>query len=120
MKMHLHTQGFEMTPAIAAHTNKQLARGLANFEDHVTAVEVQLSDINGPKGGCDKKALICVRLASRLTIKVERTHADLYVAISAVVGKLRRAVRRVLRKHKRMEKSLLREMRQFPRVLPAN
>ena len=101
MKIGLQTQGFELTQAIEDHVNKQLQRCLGNVEDHVFTVEVFLSDINGPKGGNDKKALICVHLAGRHSVKVERTHADLYSAVASAARQVRSAVKRTLRSDER-------------------
>jgi putative sigma-54 modulation protein len=114
MKIGLQTQGFELTEAIEAHVQKQLNRSLATVEDHVFAVDVFLSDINGPRGGNDKRALICVQLAGRHSVKVERTHADLYSAVSSAARQVRGAAKRSLRKRARLEKAMLRELRQFP------
>lgn len=112
MKMQLQTQGFTLTPAIDAHVRKQINFNLANFEGHVLSTEVFLRDVNGPKGGNDKKALICVKLSSRIIVKVERTRSDLYAAMSLAARQAKRSVKRSLNKHRRMEKLALREMRQ--------
>jgi len=116
MNINLQTQGFDMTDAISAHVYRQINFNLANFESHVVSVDVFLSDINGPKGGPDKKALVCVRLNSRSTVAVERVRTDLYAAITLVSRQAKRTVRRALNKHRRMEKLALRELRQISQV----
>jgi len=113
MNIQLHTQGFELTDAINAHVRRQINFNLVNFEGHIVSVDVFLSDINGPKGGPDKKALVCVHLDSRSTVTVERTRADLYAAITLVSRQAKRTVTRALNKHRRMEKGALRELRQL-------
>ena len=65
MRILLQSHGFELTPEIDAHVRKQLVRNLASPEQHIMAVDVFLGDINGPRGGADKKALLCVQLTSR-------------------------------------------------------
>lgn len=114
MNIQLQVQGFELTPAIDAHVRRQIHFNLASFETHVISVDVYLRDINGPKGGSDMKALVCIRLASRIVVKVERTRADLYAAMSLAARQAKRAVKRSLSKHRHMEKLALRELRQFP------
>jgi ribosomal subunit interface protein len=116
MNIQLQTQGFELTDAIDEHVRRQINFNLVNFESHIASVDVFLSDINGPKGGPDKKALVCVRLDSRSTVTVERTRADLYAAIALVSRQAKRTVRRALNKHRRMEKRALRELRQFSHI----
>ena len=113
MNIQLQAQGFDLTDAISAHVQRQIAFNLANFENHIVSVDVFLSDINGPKGGPDKRVLVCIRLESRRTITIERTREDLYSAIAIVSRQAKRAVRRTLNKHRRMEKYALRELRQF-------
>ncbi|MDH4041486.1 MAG: HPF/RaiA family ribosome-associated protein [Gammaproteobacteria bacterium] len=113
MRIYIQTQGFELTPAIDSHVRRQLVRNLAGSEDKIIAVDVFLGDINGPKGGMDKKALVCVQLAQRLSVRFETIHSDLYRAVTAASRKARRSVKRTLRRHSRIDKAELRGMRQF-------
>ena len=113
MNIQTQTQGFDRTDAINEHVERQVKTNLANFESHIVSVDVFLCDINGPKGGPDKKALVCVRLDSRNTVTIERTREDLYASITLVFRQAKRAVRRALNKNRRMEKQALRELRQF-------
>lgn len=112
MRIYLQTHGFELTAEIDAHVRKQLERNLARSKQHIVAVDVFLGDINGPKGGADKKALVCVQLTSRLAVRLEAVHADLYAAVALASRKAKRAVSRTVRRHKRIEKLDLRELRQ--------
>lgn len=116
MNLQLQTQGFDLTDAIRAYVHRQIDFNLVNFESHIVSVDVFLSDINGPKGGPDKKALVCIRLDSRSTITVEQTRTDLYAAIKVVSRQAKNTVRRALNKHRRMEKLALRELRQVSRI----
>jgi ribosomal subunit interface protein len=114
LKIHLESQGFELTDAIRAHVHRQLNFNLANFAGHIMSVGVFLRDINGPKGGADMKALIHVQLESGHAVKVESTRSDLYASIVLATRQAKRTVRRTLSKQRRMEKLALRHMRQFP------
>ena len=116
MNILLHTQGFDLTPAIEAHTRKQLHLHLANFSSYVVSVDVYLRDINGPKGGADMKVLIRANLETRTTVTVEQTRADLYDAVSIATRQAKRAVRRSVSKHRRMEKFALRNMSRLPQI----
>lgn len=116
MLIQLQTQGFDVTAAISAHVQRQINFNLVNFESHIVSVDVFLSDINGPKGGADKKALVCIRLNSRSTVAIERTRSDLYSAIALASRQAKRTIRRALNKHRRMEKRALRELRQFSHI----
>ena len=110
MKISIRTQGFEQTAAIRAHIESQLKMNMANFSESILSINVSLSDINGPKGGPDKRALICVRLVSRLSVTSECTRTDLYAAVTQSARQAKRSVKRTLNKHRRMEKYSLRDM----------
>ena len=117
MRIYIQTQGFELTAAIDRYLRKKLTRNLAGSENDIVAVDVFLEDVNGPKGGVDKKASLCVRLVSRLSVKFEASHDDLYHAIAVAARKAKHSVKRTLRRHRRIEKSELRGLRQFPREI---
>jgi ribosome-associated translation inhibitor RaiA len=116
VNVRIQSQGFDLTPAIEAHIRKQLGFNLASFDSYIVSVDVFMSDINGPKGGRDKKAVISVRLTSRLIVTVERTRSDMYATLTLVARQAGRSVRRTLSKHRRMEKLALRQMQQYPQV----
>lgn len=115
MKIHLESQGFELTAAIREHVHKQVNFNLANFSGHILSVGMFLRDVNGPKGGADMKALLHVKLASSgRAIKVESTRSDLYASITLAARQAKRAVKRSLSKQRHMERLAVRHMRQFP------
>jgi ribosome-associated translation inhibitor RaiA len=68
-------------------------------------LHVSLSDINGPRGGRDKRCKIQVQLAGGKDVLIEDTEADLYHAIDRAAERADRAVVR------RVE-----HLREFPRV----
>jgi putative sigma-54 modulation protein len=117
MRIYVQTQGFELTAAIDRYLRKKLTRNLAGSEKDIVAVDVFLTDVNGPKGGADKKASLCFRLASRISVTFEASHNDLYHAIAVATRKAKRSVKRTLRRHKRIEKAELRGMRHFPQEM---
>ncbi|MFT5767499.1 MAG: putative sigma-54 modulation protein [Halioglobus sp.] len=119
MNIYLQAQGFELTPAIDAHVRSKLASKLAFVANDIKAVDVFLADINGPKGGADKKVVVCVQLKSRLSVRLEAVHSNLYGAISVIAGKVRHSVKRTLHRRKRLKKARLRELRQYAGELQA-
>jgi ribosomal subunit interface protein len=113
MRIQLQTQGFDLTDGIDAHVRKKIKRYLSSMDDEIISVDAFLGDINGPKGGEDKKALIAVHMAGRPAIRFEAIHADLYAAISVAARGAGRTAKRTLRKGKHLKKSKLRELRYF-------
>lgn len=113
MRIHLQLQGIDLTEAISGHVQRQINFNLANFKSHIQSVHLFMSDINGPKGGPDKRALVRIQLGSHNTVAIERVHADLYAAITLVSRQAKRAVKRALNRQQRMEKRALRDLRQY-------
>ena len=114
MRIQTQTQGFDLTDSIKEHVDQQLCFHLANFESAVMSVDVYLRDINGPKGGPDKKVLLRIHLSTGSTVAIERTRSDLYAAFTHAARQSKRAVRRSLGKYRHMEKLAARELRQNP------
>ena len=116
MRIQTQTQGFDLTESINTHVKEQLHFHLANFATFVISADVFLRDINGPKGGPDKKVLLRLHLSTGTTVAIERTRSDLYAAILHAARQAKRTVRRTLGKHRNMEKLVARELRQNPLV----
>jgi ribosome-associated translation inhibitor RaiA len=101
--MHFDTQsqGFELTDSLRDYTERRLAFGLGRSAHNVSRVAVLLADINGPRGGIDKRCRIRVRLEPSLEVVVGDTQANLYVAIDQAADRAGRAVARSMRRQRR-------------------
>ena len=99
----IQSQGFALTVPIKQRVEQQVHRALNRFGDDVLAVDVYLSDVNGQRGGKEKKALMRASLRGLPPISVSTEHQDLYVAISRNVKRLQRTLRSALRKSRRIE-----------------
>lgn len=102
MQIHIQSQGFTLTEALREHAERRLRYGLTRGSDHIRRVEMRLSDINGPRGGADKRCSIVVALESLPDVVIEDIENDLYVAIDRAADRAGRSVTRCLerkRKH---------------------
>lgn len=61
MKVEIRFRGLESSVALAEHTARQVQFHLGQFADQITSVLVRIADINGPKGGLDKRCQVTVR-----------------------------------------------------------
>lgn len=83
--------------ATLALVQRRLQFALGRFAGRVRSLTVRLTDLNGPRGGPDKKCLISVRLTSpRRVIVVEDVDPDAAVAISRAAERVSRAVARAV------------------------
>jgi ribosomal subunit interface protein len=90
--MAIQSSGFEMTIALRMYTEHRLATALGWARHHMRKLAVSLSDINGPRGGVDKRCKIQVQLSGGREIIIEECEADLYSAIDRAADRADRAV----------------------------
>jgi ribosomal subunit interface protein len=100
MQLDIQCQGFDLTEGIRAHTRRRLAFALGRSALHLSRVAVLLADINGPRGGRDKRCRIRVRLHPAIEVVVEDTESDLYTAIDRAAERVGRAVVRQIRRQR--------------------
>ncbi len=80
-----------------AFAQRQLQFALGRFGDRVRSFTVRLSDLNGPKGGVDKRCLVTVRLSRpRRVVVVEEVDAKEAAVIARAVDRASRAVARAV------------------------
>ena len=96
MQIHIQSQGFTLTEALREHAERRLRFGLTRGSDHIRRVEMRLSDINGPRGGADKRCSIVVALESLPEVVFEDIENDLYIAIDRAADRASRSVARCL------------------------
>lgn len=96
MHIDIHTHGFTLTPGLREHVEKRLAYALSHGDGSITRLSVRLSDINGPRGGDDKRCLIEARLKQAPAVVIEDVEADLYVAIDRAAERAGRTLARRL------------------------
>ena len=94
MKVDVHAQGFTLTPAITEHAERRLRFALKHAADQVRQVTVRLADVNGPRGGIDKKCSVHIMLNGVPDIVTEDTEADMYIAINRAIDRVGRTVLR--------------------------
>lgn len=92
MQIDIQSQGFSLTSALLSYAQRRLHFAMAYCSGHVNRVVVRLSDINGPRGGADKRCHIQVVLAGIPDVVVEDTQVDLYAAIDRAITRAKRTV----------------------------
>ena len=97
MQIEIQARNFSLTRAMRGYIERRLGFALRTCYRHVRCILVRLSDINGPRGGNDKRCHLEVMLPGQ-TIVVEDTEADLYVAINRASSRAGRTVMRQLRR----------------------
>lgn len=96
MRIDIQASGLDLTELLRQHTERRLQFALSWADDDVRAIAVRLSDINGPRGGNDKRCRIKITLSGTNEVVIEDAESDLYVAIDRAADRTERAVARRL------------------------
>ena len=96
MKMEVRANQRRVGATLRHHIEKRLRFALGRFGRQIQAVKVQLSDLNGPRGGVDQCCRVEVNLVSGGRLIVEDTQSYLYAAISRAAERVGRVVARHL------------------------
>jgi len=108
MKIQLNTDvNIEGTEALAAQVSATVEQALARFDQHITRVEVHLSDENGGKSGQqDQRCMLEARLEGRQPLAVTDQAATLEQAVHGAAQKLAHLLNSTLgRLHDHREKT---------------
>ena len=105
MQIDIQARNFSLTDTLRSHVERRLRYALICCDNHIQRIVMRLSDINGPRGGEDKRCHLQVVLNGMPDVVIEDIEADLYIAIDRAVD---RAGRTVVRKIERLQ-TLLRQ-----------
>lgn len=100
------------------YLRRKLAQKLRKFSPAVVRTSVRVEDVNGPRGGMDKRCRIKVVLRGLPSVVVEEHHASLQSAIDGALIQMERTVRRAT--DRRREKPLKRSKRALRTSTPAD
>ena len=105
MDIRINAQGFGVTAAIRAYAERRLRFALPLEHPAVRGVVLTLTDVNGPRGGVDKRCRIQVRLAGRAPRMIEETRGDAYVAIDRASERMAISLYRMIERTKERRRS---------------
>lgn len=100
MEIRLFDGSIKTSEAQYDYIMTKVGAAAARLKDAMCTVEVRLTDVNGPKGGIDKRCSIVVTPPGLTTLRVEEQAADYYAAIDAAAATLKKSLTRTLERTK--------------------
>jgi ribosome-associated translation inhibitor RaiA len=104
MRITVSGLSFELTDAIARHVEDRIRVSLGTASDRINAVSVRLSDINGSRGGIDKRCRIAVWMRHLRTVVVEAIDPDLYIAVDDAASRAKQAIWRGIKRRRTLRR----------------
>jgi len=96
MQLDIRGRNLRLTPALLDHVDRRIRFALGRFAARLSRVAIRVADVNGPRGGIDKRCWIHLELGGRRALTIEEVDADLYVAIDRASERAGRATERAL------------------------
>jgi len=97
MKIGIRTKGLPNDAVARERVRRRLRFALSRFADRIERVSISLEDVNGPKGGPDKRCRIRLSLSGGGDpLLAEDLDSDIFVAIDRASKRLGRSVSRRL------------------------
>ena len=106
MQIEIQARGFTLTQALRSHVERRLHFALSTRYVSISRVRVRLSDVNGPRGGNDKRCHVQVTLPGQAPVVIEDTESDLYVAIDRASDRAGRTLTRRLARQRDKDRVL--------------
>lgn len=85
-----------LSDALETHTRRRLDLALGGIARYLNEVEVRIADVNGPRGGVDKRCTIKVALRRVGVVVARATGTDAYLTVDRAAERIRTVVTRRL------------------------
>lgn len=96
----LRTSGVSLSKESRALIRRRLRRRLGKFAPSIERVSVRVTDVNGPRGGADRRCRVKVVLSGLPSVVVEGQAGSVEVAVQEALSGAERAVRRTLQRRR--------------------
>ena len=94
---YIRAVGVELDAADKAQLRRKLGRKLGKFSPGIERASVRIEDVNGPRGGIDKRCRIKVVLSGLPSVVVEERRRALWDAIDVALARVERTVRQAVK-----------------------
>ena len=92
MKILVKARHLALTNDLAHYVKRRLRFALDERFDQVKRVEVTLSDINGPKGGEDKRCQMLFKIKGQPDVVIDDVHTHVHAAVDSAAERAARTV----------------------------
>ena len=114
MQIIIQSQDFSLSKQLREHIHRQVRFALSRFADRIQRVRVSVADVNGPRGGLDKRCLMQVEVLAKPGLVAEVTDSSMYAAISRSASRANRLVTSCLKREQAQKRLGLRSKPSWP------
>jgi hypothetical protein len=110
MRVQIRERGVELNPETSERIERSVRFALDRFQRRIKNVTIGLTDLNGPRGGVDKRCRVQVALEPSGLVLIQEDSPDLVAAVNVAAGRVGCAVARKLQRERRPAKASAREV----------
>lgn len=103
MRIHVQSRALEHTEALHGYVQRRLLFALSRFGARLQSVRVRLDDLNGPRGGIDKRCQIDAHLGPWGDVRIEQLAGEVHAAIDRAADRLQHAVAREMERRRQTQ-----------------
>ena len=112
MRIDIQTRGFTLTEGLRNHCERRMRFALGPSSSRLSGLAIRLTDVNGPRGGVDKRVMIKATLPGTPPVVVGQDEQDMYVAIDRAANRMSRTLSRKLQRNWRTRRHASNKMAQ--------
>jgi ribosomal subunit interface protein len=105
MRIEIHGKDIPVTEQLRCHIRRRLGFALERFAPRIRTIHVSIGDLNGPRGGVDKRCRVAIELIPPKTIVIEDRDSNIYVAIDRAGDRAGTCIGRGLKRLRSVGKS---------------
>ena len=106
MIIDIQARNVSLTETLRSYVVKRINSSLTGNNDYIQRIVVRLSDINGPKGGIDKRCHIQVVIPHQPDVVIDDVESSLYAAVDLAANRAGRTVSRHVAKYRKHDRAM--------------
>ena len=114
MKIEVSGRKVDLEASVKTFAERRIRSGMGRFSNKIREVRVQISDVNGPKGGRDKECRVEVRLRTVGSITTKAVEVNLHAAIARAIERAGHAVSEWVKRSREFEHTPVRTISTAP------
>lgn len=114
MRIDLHCDDAEVTPVLRDYVTRRMGFAIGRFRDHIQWARVKVADVNGPRGGQDKRCVVQLRLRNLPDVVFAITQLDVRAAIDQAAERVARVLAQRVRRVQRPKRIRVASMQALP------
>jgi hypothetical protein len=101
MRIDLLCDGVDTAPGLRDYVARRMRFAIGRFGEHIRWARVKLADVNGPRGGTDKRCVVQLRLRNLPDVVFAITQLEVRAAVDEAANRVSRVLAQRLRRHQR-------------------